>query len=307
MEDDNSIAQDIKDKLDDLSKKIVSNNHEMKKLANQINNKVPDVYSYKSSMSDNNKENAKEIFKRVICGVGAVGIIVGTVFFANLVSETTKYKTTREVFSTLSGYTSEENYDTKVNDEYKDTKLYVYEPYEKTRYDYLELNLEHAANRDDNYQEKKSNEMSEDDFYDEVIYEIVKVVQDEEDLEIISSKVGFLGLWILFTILAEIFYLIVIGMALDSGYELASNFSDRDGLKKCLISMKNKIEAFRKLADNNNDVRAEFSRLYSGYKPLIESGEFQEMLDEMNNAVLIEDPQMELDKRTKRLLKTKIK
>lgn len=324
LKDDNSIINDIKKNLLELSKKIVSNRKDMKKIIYDITQSENAADNYKKQMHKNNKKTRKEIFKRAICVLGAAGIFTGFGFLGKHISKQEKYKTVREDFSSLKGYSCEEEYgDRRKNS--SETKLYIYEPYEKygsnyrrnyivydvsnisedckTLDDYLKLNLDHAASEDKSREKKSASDMTEEDFYDEVIYEVVKIVQDENDIETVVVNSNFWGMLIVCGGLVNLFYWMIIYSEVEF-YELGKNKSYREDFKRVLLDVKKQIETFRRLADNNQEVKEEFFRLYSEYKPLIESGKMETEFNKLSETIQIPDPELELAGRLKKLTRS---
>ena len=275
-------------------------------------------------MHKNNKKTRKEIFKRAICVLGAAGIFTGFGFLGKHISKQEKYKTVREDFSSLKGYSCEEEYEDRRKNS-SETKLYIYEPYEKygsnyrrnyivydvsnisedckTLDDYLKLNLDHAASEDKSREKKSASDMTEEDFYDEVIYEVVKIVQDENDIETVVVNSNFWGMLIVCGGLVNLFYWMIIYSEVEF-YELGKNKSYRENFKRVLLDVKKQIETFRRLADNNEEVKEEFFRLYSEYKPLIESGKMETEFNKLSETIQIPDPELELAGRLKKLTKS---
>ena len=324
LKDDNSIINDIKNNLLELSKKIASNRKDMKKIIYDITQSENAEDNYKKQMHKNNKKTRKEIFKRAICVLGAAGIFTGFGFLGKHISKQEKYKTVREDFSSLKGYSCEEEYEDRRKNS-SETKLYIYEPYEKygsnyrrnyivydvsnisedckTLDDYLKLNLDHAASEDKSREKKSASDMTEEDFYDEVIYEVVKIVQDENDIETVVVNSNFWGMLIVCGGLVNLFYWMIIYSEVEF-YELGKNKSYRENFKRVLLDVKKQIETFRRLADNNEEVKEEFFRLYSEYKPLIESGKMETEFNKLSETIQIPDPELELAGRLKKLTKS---
>ena len=332
LEDDNTIINKIKSNLEELLTKMKDNTSEMENLSREILSNENKISDYKAEIHENNNHNTKEIIKRTVAGLVAGALLYGSYIGGRLTSKVEKYKTTKETYSSLTGYSTEEEYEDKVSDDYKSTNLYVYEPYEKeqrsnyyhrnyTEYDisnicedchsledYLNLNLEHAASKSEKAENKKASDMTEEDFYDELIYEVVKKIQDPDDFSVEYN----LGTWIVFSLFLLIasgtFYTFAIYSMYYNGTfeEIRKGSYEKGKLRDNLIEIKNKLEAFRRLSDNNKEVKEEFARIFENYKTLLETSDFISKIKE-NESVLIEDPQIELNKRTKRLLKSKIK
>ncbi len=326
LKDDNAIISRIKDKLIELSSEIKSN-------SDKISSIRDDVYEVRSKMNDNIKQiheergkNTLEIAKRCLAGLLVASSLFGVFLLARRLARETKYKTTTETFSSVSGYSCEEDYEGEKKEK-RPTKLYVYSLYEKhfgsyrRRYieydvsnissecetldDYLELNLDHAANQRKGYNDKQASEMTEEDFNRGVEYEVIKVVQDENDYESHTSVVGTILLTAIFTlILAAIEGSIIHAL---SKKDILSNLEDVDftkrRLKEVLLQFKERLQEVQKLMDNNRELKNEFSEIYNNYKVLVETKEF----DHISDGILIPDPQIELDRREERILKKVLK
>ncbi len=331
LEDDSSIINKIRTNLEELLTKMKDNTNEMQKLAREINDSEDTIAKYNKKINKNNKHNIKEMVKRTIAGLVAGAMLYGCYALGGLASKEKKYKTKKETFSSLTGYSSEEDYKSEVSDDYKSTKLYVYEPYEKyndnsyrrdyTSYDisnisddcnslddFLNLNLEHAASKENSHEDRNASDMSEEDFYDELLYEVVKTIQNPDDFHIDISYIYWVFTSFLLLILSGMLYVFIIAELYDEGYmdEIRKNSYTKSQVRKNLIDIKRKLETFRRLSDNNKEVKEEFTKIFNNYKELIESSDYINKIKE-NDSILIEDPQIVLDKRTKRLIKSRVK
>ncbi len=336
LEDDSSIVNKIKEKLDELLEQMKNNVTNMESIKNEINNTERKLKEKKERVHVNNIYNLKEIIKRTIAGLIAAGILFGSYSLGRLVGKTKLYKTKKETYSTLNGYSNSEYRDEKVSNDELGTNLYKYEPYgeknsddngdyykrQYTKYnitnisdecktldDYLKLNLEHATSIKTDLENKNASDMTEEDFYDETIYEVVKIIQDLDDYTIKNSNPKkWLVTFLLVFIFGVLFYGGIMAHLLDKNFfeELENSEWEKEKIKELLIDLKNKLETFRRLADNNKEVKEEFTKIFNNYKELLESSNYINKTEE-NGSILIEDPQIELDKRTKRLIKSRVK
>lgn len=336
LEDSDSIINKIKEKLDELLKQMKSNVKDMESIKNEINNTEKILKEHKEHVHDTNISNFKEIIKRTIAGLIAAGILFGSYSLGRLAGKRKLYKTTKETYSTLNGYSSSEYRDEQVSNDELGTNLYKYEPYgekksnldgdyykrQYTKYnitnisndcktldDYLELNLEHAASIKTDVENKNASDMTKEDFYDETIYEVVKIIQDLDDYTIKNDNFykWFITILLATTcgaIYGSIIYIMVREHFFD---ELEYNEWEKERIKKLLLDLKNKLETFRKLADNNKEVKQEFIKLMENYEELLKTADYSTKLTDVNELISIPDPQIELDKRTRKLLKVKTK
>ena len=175
--------------------------------------------------------------------------------------------------------------------------------------DFLKLNLEHAASIETDIENKDIEKMSEEDFYDETIYEVVKIIQDLDDYTIENNNtvkwfITILLVTICGAIYGSIIYIMVGKQFFD---ELEYNEWEKERIKELLLDLKNKLETFRKLADNNKEIKQEFIKLMENYEELLKTADYSTKLSDINELISIPDPQIELDKRTRKLLKVKTK
>ena len=336
LEDSDSIVNKIKEKLDELLEKMRNNVENMESIKNEIKDTEKILKEHKENVHDTNISNFKEIVKRTTAGLIAAGILFGSYSLGKLAGKTKLYKTTKETYSTLNGYSCSEYRDKRVSNDELGTNLYKYEPYgEKnelnngayykrkyTKYnitniskecqtldDFLKLNLEHAASIETDIENKDIEKMSEEDFYDETIYEVVKIIQDLDDYTIENNNtvkwfITILLVTICGAIYGSIIYIMVGKQFFD---ELEYNEWEKERIKELLLDLKNKLETFRKLADNNKEIKQEFIKLMENYEELLKTADYSTKLSDINELISIPDPQIELDKRTRKLLKVKTK
>ena len=335
LEDDKGLINKIKEKLDELLKQMKNNVKDMESIKNEINNNERKLKEQKDNVHVNNIYNLKEIIKRTIAGLIAAGILFGSYSLGRLAGKRKLYATKKETYSTLNGYTSSEYRDEQVSNDELGTNLYKYEPYgeknssangdyyrrQYTKYnitnisddcktldDYLKLNLEHAASIKTDLQNKNASYMTEEDFYDEAIYEVVKIVQDLDDYTIEYNNFIKWLVTILLVSFCGTIYGAIISVLVDEYFfeELENSEWEKERINELLLDIKKKLEVFRRLSDNNKEVKEEFTKIFNNYKELIESSDYINKIKE-NDSILIEDPQIELDKRTKRLIKSRVK
>ena len=144
--------------------------------------------------------------------------------------------------------------------------------------------------------------MTEEDFYDEVLYEVVKLVQNSEDVIVKEEKADSLIMAIFISIGIGFFFWAGL---LEFGFfdELDFDKYNKRKLQGQLLKIKKSIEAYRRLIDNNKEVKERFTKAYENYKPLLEFAEFKNELSKMLNVVNTEDLELELDRREQKLLK----
>ena len=324
LNDDNSAIKKVEDNLRELYNTIVNNSKEIEAIKHDVDRELEDSSDKLQRIKIYSRSNKIELFKRISAGVVSLGILFGIWRGARALVTSKKYFTTKESYSSTSGYSKEESYQEKV-DNFNSLYLYEYEPYEvysrdyyKRHYtmydisninvdsnnleDYLNVNLKLANSSDSYYGDGKyKEEMSPEDFYDEVLYEVVKIVQNPDDVIVKKDTFLEVGLTILVGLLAELGYLRLL-VEWDPFYELESNVNRKKNLQKGLLKLKNDIETYRRLIDNNKEVKERFTKAYETYRPLLESSEFKDKLNGMIDVVEIEDPQIELDKRKAKML-----
>ena len=344
LEDSDSIINKIKEKQDELLEKIKDNISEMETIKKNIYNAELSINRNKNNIHRNHISNFKEIIKRTIAGVIAAGILFGSYSFGKVVGKTKLYKTKKETYSTLNGYSCSEYRDKQVSNDELGTNLYKYEPYgekielnngayykrQYTKYnitniskecqtldDFLKLNLEHAASIETDIENKDIEKMSEEDYYDEAIYEVVKIIQDLDDYTIENDNTRRWIVTIVFGTALEGLYIVLLNSLRKDKFfkKIENNEWEKENIIELLLEIKNKLETFRKLADNNQEVKQEFISIMENYKELFEvynynekiKAEYQKQIEEANELISIPDPQIELDRRNKRLLKIKTK
>lgn len=319
--EDNSIIYKLKGNLDSLQAELNANANKMEDLVSRITYNEDIIARLKNNIHKNNKHNKKELLKRSIAGLGAAAIVFGSYQIGKITS-IKRYKTTKETYSTLTGYSSLEDYERQVYD-YHQTILYEYEPYKaydssNTNYkrnyteynitniagdcnaleDFLSLNLDHASRKFTNYNSKHSSDMTEKDFYEDNIVEIVKTIQDSNDFIADYNWPVFAFFFLAFGSFYSLRFLVI-----DDFFDkINSNKEEKKEIEKYLQNIKDILAVYKQLADKNIEVREEFNRLFEKYKELFQiSGLINDKVD----SVLIDDPKIVLDERTKKLLKIK--
>lgn len=318
--EDNSIIDKLKGNLDSLQAELNANANKMEDLVSRITYNEDRIVRLKNNIHKNNKHNKKELLKRSIAGLGAAAIVFGSYQIGKITS-IKRYKTTKETYSTLTGYSSLEDYERQVYD-FHQTILYEYEPYKaydssNTNYirnyteynitniagdcntleDFLSLNLDHASRKFTNYNSKHSTDMTEKDFYEDNIVEIVKTIQDSNDF--IADYNWFIFVFA-FLIFGSIYFGFIVSLYDDIFDKINSNKEEKKEIEKYLQNIKDMLAVYKQLADKNIEVREEFNRLFEKYKELFQiSGLINDKVD----SVLIDDPKIVLDERTKKLLK----
>ena len=324
LNDDNSAIKKVEDNLRELYNTIVNNSKKIEAIKHDVDKELEDSSDKLQRIKSYSRSNKIELFKRISAGVVSLGILFGIWRGARALTTSKKYFTTKESYSSTSGYSKEESYQEKV-DNFNSLYLYEYEPYEVysrdyykrhyTKYDisninvdsnnledYLNVNLKLANSSDSYYGDgKNKDEMSQEDFYDEVLYEVIKIVQNPDDVIVKKDTFLEVGLTILGGLLAELGYLWLLA-EWDPFYELEFNDNRKKNLQKVLLKLKSDIEAYRRLIDNNREVKERFTKAYETYRPLLESSEFKDKLNGMIEVVEIEDPQIELGRRKQKLL-----
>lgn len=332
LEEDDSIICKVRNNLDELLAKIKNNTSKMESTVEMIKKAEAIITYYDKQINKNNRHNTKEILKRTVAGIVAGALLYGSYTIGRLSSKVYEYKTKKETYSSLNGYSSKEYY-LMISPEYsKNVKLNVYEPYEeyKTRYsdyrrkytsydisniaddcntleDFLKLDLEQAYSKKTDYEFRNAINMSEEDFYDELIYEVVKIIQNPDDVNIENNYLtwGFISFLIL--ILSGTAYVSAIKLFYSIGgfKEIIKNSDEKIKLRENLISLKTKLEAYRRLADNNKELKDEFTKIFNNFKEFINFNDTTKSKED--DAIMVDDPQIELDKRTKKLLRFRVK
>ena len=326
LKDDNSLINKIKDKLNSLADEIKENSSKITKIKRNMSTTSCDLSSERKRLHNCRKDNAIELLKRATAAVVVLSSLFGGYLLARKGAKVREYKTKKETFSSVSGYSLDETYETQ-SDMNGKTLLYVYDQYEKksgyyrrkyvvydvsnisseceTLDDYLKLNLEHAADRDKGSEEKSNSEMTEEDFNLESEIKVLKVDQDLENYNEYTSTGATVGITLLLAlVIGAVEGFILFMMYDDDCFDSLDDLGcEKDRIKGYLAKFREEFASLKELMDSNKKLKEEFSSVYESYKALLDLSE----IDKFSESVLIPDPQIELDRREEKLLKRELK
>lgn len=326
IESEKDIINRIKEDLNNLVNEFNSNKEEITKINDDILSTDEELAKCTKNYNVILNKKQKQILKSLSSIILSFALIFGSYKIARNTASSKKYKTITEKYSVSDGYEEYTSYEKEIA---INNKVYAYEshPYRfidllnkyrryTIKYDitntkpldsdlksYMDIDLQKGILVGEYTEDKSKEEMRTDDYYKTFLIKIERIIQDMDDYEI-EYDTG-IETFILFTLS---FILIpalgVISTDFVSSVKLAKKYyreAKEIGKTKeeILRDLQQKIEVFRRLCANNEEIKERFTSAFNTYKDFISSEEFNNLLEELNT----KEYKLDLDSNTSKTLK----